>query len=349
MTADAETFLTALLETPSYSGREQAAAELMTAQMQAFGWQAFIDASGSAVGLVGEHGPQVVLLGHIDTVAGVVPVRREAGRLYGRGAVDAKGPLATFVYAAREAQLRGELGCRIVIIGATEEEAASSRGAHHARDTYRPDFCVIGEPSGWDRITLGYKGRLLVHYRYEQAAAHSAGELRAAPEQLIEFWQHISDYCTGWNNGRTKLFDQLLPSLRRIASGGDGLNDWVEATIGLRLPPGITAEEVATHLHDLAAPAQITTSGGCEAYQSPRTTPLAGAFLRAIRAQGGSPAFLHKTGTADMNVVGPAWRVPIVAYGPGDSRLDHTPDEHIELEEYRRAITVLADVLSAIR
>jgi [amino group carrier protein]-lysine/ornithine hydrolase len=346
---DAEAFLTNLLAVPSYSGAEQAAAELMVAQMQAFGWQAFVDPSGSAVGLLGDRGPQIVLLGHIDTVAGVVPIRVENGRLYGRGAVDAKGPLATFVFAARMAELRGELGCRIVVIGATEEEAASSRGAHHARDTYRPDLCVIGEPSGWERITLGYKGRLLIHYRHEQPSAHSAGELRAAPEQLIDFWQQVSALCAAHNQGRTRLFEQLLPSLRQVQSGSDGLQDWVSATIGLRLPPAVDPQQLSGQLQALAGPARLTASGGCSAYQSPRTSPLAAAFVRAIRAHGGTPAFLHKTGTADMNVVGPAWQVPIVAYGPGDSRLDHTPDEHIELAEYRQAISVLADVLSALR
>jgi LysW-gamma-L-lysine carboxypeptidase len=42
-----------------------------------------------------------------------------------------------------------------------------------------------------------------------------------------------------------------------------------------------------------------------------------------------------------MNVVGPLWQCPIVAYGPGDSALDHTPNEHLSLDEYWRAITVL--------
>jgi LysW-gamma-L-lysine carboxypeptidase len=346
---DAERFLTELIATPSYSGAEQAAAELMVAQMQAFGWQAEVDPSGSAVGMLGDRGPQIVLLGHIDTVGGVVPIRIENGRLYGRGAVDAKGPLATFVFAARMAELRGDLGCRIVVIGATEEEAASSRGAHHARDVYRPDLCVIGEPSGWERITLGYKGRLLVQYRHEQPSAHSAGELRAAPEQLVEFWQQVSTLCADHNQGRTRLFDQLLPSLRQIQSGSDGLQDWVSATIGLRLPPGVDPQQLSNRLHEIAGPVQLTLSGACSAYQSPRTSPLAAAFVRAIRSHGGTPTFLHKTGTADMNVVGPAWNVPIVAYGPGDSRLDHTPDEHIELAEYQRAIAVLAGVLSALR
>ncbi len=53
------------------------------------------------------------------------------------------------------------------------------------------------------------------------------------------------------------------------------------------------------------------------------------------------PGFVVKTGTSDMNVVGPAWQCPILAYGPGDSNLDHTPNEHIHLDEYWQAVQVL--------
>ena len=50
-----------------------------------------------------------------------------------------------------------------------------------------------------------------------------------------------------------------------------------------------------------------------------------------------------------MNVVGPHWPdTPIVAYGPGDSSLDHTPDEHIDLNEYQQAIEVLVGVLELL-
>jgi len=54
-----------------------------------------------------------------------------------------------------------------------------------------------------------------------------------------------------------------------------------------------------------------------------------------------------KSGTSDMNVVGPAWRCPILAYGPGDSSLDHTPEEHVPLQEYWRAVLVLEEALRA--
>jgi LysW-gamma-L-lysine carboxypeptidase len=52
-----------------------------------------------------------------------------------------------------------------------------------------------------------------------------------------------------------------------------------------------------------------------------------------------------KTGTSDMNVVAPVWKCPIVAYGPGDSALDHTPHEHLDLDEYWRAVLVLEATL----
>ncbi len=341
-------FLTALLHIPSLSGQEAAAAAFLVEQMRGFGWEAFVDPAGNAVGHLGESGPLVVLLGHIDTVPGEVPVRVEDGKLYGRGSVDAKGPFATFVMAARRAQLAGHLRCRLALVGATEEEAASSKGAHYARDQYAPQFCVIGEPSSWDRITLGYKGRLLAYYRHQQPSAHSAGELCAAPELMADFWAAVQARCAAHNAGREKLFEQLIPSLRRVASGGDGMADWAEATVGLRLPEGVDPSALAEELAALAAPAELRTEGDCPAFRSPRTTPLAGAFVRAIRAQGGQPAFLHKTGTADMNVVGPAWACPIVAYGPGDSRLDHTPNEHVEVDEYYKAISVLADVLAQV-
>jgi LysW-gamma-L-lysine carboxypeptidase len=55
-----------------------------------------------------------------------------------------------------------------------------------------------------------------------------------------------------------------------------------------------------------------------------------------------------KTGTADLNIVAPAWGCPAVAYGPGDSALDHTPNEHISLAEYSRAVKVLVAVLKQL-
>ena len=85
-----------------------------------------------------------------------------------------------------------------------------------------------------------------------------------------------------------------------------------------------------------------------EGVRSGKQIPLVPPFLRAVRAQGGTPRFTVKLGTSDMTVVGPVWQCPILAYGPGDASLDHTPEERIVLAEYLRAIDVLTEVLVSL-
>ena len=70
-------FLRGALEIPSVSGSEREVAKYLAAGMERLGMKAWVDEADNARGVLG-HGPlQVVLLGHIDTVAGVVPVRIE--------------------------------------------------------------------------------------------------------------------------------------------------------------------------------------------------------------------------------------------------------------------------------
>jgi len=337
-------FLEQMLRIPSFSGQEGEVARFLVEQMRALGFHSYVDGAGNAVGEAGA-GPEIVLLGHIDTVPGVVPVRIDDGKLYGRGAVDAKGPFATFVAAAARLLARGELRARLVLVGAVEEEAASSKGAHYVVDRYAPIACVIGEPSGWDRLTLGYKGRLLVEGRWEQPMAHSAGRDVAVAERAVGFWNAVAARCAAHNEGKAQLFEQLLPSLRAIASGSDGLADWAALTIGIRLPPGVDPDALKQALAGAGFGGQLHFRGGCPAYRGDKNNPLVRAFLKGVRAAGGTPGFLLKTGTSDMNVVGPAWRCPILAYGPGDSSLDHTPEEHVDVAEYLRAIEVLERAL----
>lgn len=344
MSMEAVEFLRRMLEIESLSGREEALARFLVDQMQARGFDAHVDAAGNAVGVLGAGPREIVLLGHMDTVPGEISVRLETDRLYGRGAVDAKGPLATFVLAAANA---GPLpDTRLVVVGATEEEAATSRGARHAVELYAPDACIIGEPSGWDSITLGYKGRLLIDYHVEQPMAHTAGPDPAVAEAAVDWWKALEANAVEFNRGPQRAFDQLLPSLRSIRTESDGLIEAVDVTVGFRLPPNYDVDRLETIARELAGPATVRCYSYEPAFRASNRTPLVRAFLRSIRAAGGQPTFKLKTGTSDMNVVGPVWRCPIVAYGPGDSRLDHTPDEHIEVPEFLRATDVLAQALT---
>jgi len=119
-------------------------------------------------------------------------------------------------------------------------------------------------------------------------------------------------------------------------------------TLGFRLPLGTSPESVAAALSD-GEGSVVRVYGAEPAFTAARDTALSRALRSAIRAHGGQPRFVHKTGTSDMNVVGPLWNCPIVAYGPGDSALDHTPDEHIDLDEYLLSISVLSTALEHLR
>ncbi len=347
---------TALLERmvaiESPSGGESELAAFLVEAMHELGFDAHVDGAGNAVGVkqaddAGADARELVLLGHMDTVPGDVPRKIENGKLYGRGAVDAKGPLATFLLAC--AGVEPAPGTRLVVVGAVEEEAPSSRGARYRAGRHRPEACIIGEPSGWDAFTLGYKGCLRLQYAYEQPCGHGAGPQGTAAERAAEFWQAIvslaREHDEALGERRERLFDRLLPSLAGLRTHTDGLTDRVAADIGFRLPPKFDTSALRARLTELAGDATLHFHGEEQAWTSARTTPLARAFHRALRAAGATPRLKHKTGTSDMNVLGPVWRCPIVAYGPGDSLLDHTPNEHIVLAEYERAIDVLERTL----
>src|SRR5215207_2902381 len=137
---DFETLI-GLVSQHSPSGQERGAVEWLVARMKLLGYDAaFIDEAGNTVGMMGRGPRQVVLLGHIDTVPGEIPVRREGipphEVLYGRGSVDAKGPLACFTDTV--AQLGAVDGWQFIVIGAVEEER-NSEGARYVATNYKPD------------------------------------------------------------------------------------------------------------------------------------------------------------------------------------------------------------------
>lgn len=342
-------FLHRLLSIPSPSGEEEAIALYLVKEMAALGFRTHLDGVGNVVGSMGnpEAERRIVLLGHMDTVPGSIPVRREGDRLYGRGAVDAKGPLAAFVLAAARTAPR-LANAHLVVIGAVEEET-QSRGAHHLASAMPPPTCaIIGEPSGWQGITLGYKGAMTVGYRLVRPNRHTAGSRSTPAQEAVRFWNQLHAHTEALNQGQARRFHRLDASLQAMRTFGDGLTEGVEMTIGLRLPPGSDATGLQGLLRSWSSGAELAFPYSEPPFQSPKNTPLVRSLLRAIRAEGGTPRFKLKTGTSDMNVVGPAWGCPVVAYGPGDSMLDHTPDEQIEIAEFLQGVNVLAGALEIL-
>ncbi len=362
-----------LVAIPSLSRQEAAASTWLAFQMRAVGFdRAFIDDAGNAVGELGDPSASriIVLLGHIDTVPGHIPVRIEAAdggenaALYGRGSVDAKGPLAAFVAgAARFGSAAAKAAnLRIVVVGAVEEEAATSKGARFIASRFDgkrepvPAACIIGEPSHWNRVTLGYKGRLLLDFTADQPMAHTAGPDASVGSVVVDFWNWVTAHAARVNAGKDKVFDQLSPSLRRfITSTNEQMHDTVDGQFAWRLPVGFDADRFTKELDAVVSGLSRTTTfklkfrGYEKPWRGDRNNALVRSFLAGLRSVEPSEklGFVLKTGTSDMNVVAPVWQCPIVAYGPGDSALDHTPNEHLSVDEYWKAVNVIEQTLIA--
>jgi len=336
-----------LVAIPSVSRDEAAAVRWLVARMAARGFRAQVDEAGNAVGEIGSGPRHVVLLGHIDTVPGDIPVRLEDGALVGRGAVDAKGPLAAFVAAASEPVP----GVRVTVVGAVEEESPTSKGARHRAGLPAPDWCVVGEPSGWDGVTVAYKGRLVLGLDLARPARHGAAPGATCAEEALALWERIRAAAAA-RAGGARAFERLDCRLEGMEGGeSDGLVERSALQLGYRIPPGLRSAEIEAEVralvatHDGDARVTVERLAAEEPARTPRTSALASAFVRAIADAGGRAVFKEKSGTSDLNILAPAWGCPMVAYGPGDAAYDHTPLERLDLGDYARGIAVLRGVL----
>ncbi|MFD4482993.1 M20/M25/M40 family metallo-hydrolase [Streptomyces sp. NPDC058471] len=328
------------IESPSY--QEDRIGAYLVQEMKTLGYdRAWIDDAGNAIGVIDRGpGPVVMLLGHMDTVEGEVPVRIESDRLFGRGAVDAKGPLATMICAAASAaDFRGT----VIVVGAVEEETPGSRGAMEIRRTHsRPDALVIGEPSGWNTVVLGYKGKLDLTYRVQVEATHPSNPLPKASELAADAWQQLLDLL-GPDAGHGS-FDTPGPTL--VSFTGDLVT--ARAEFSIRTPIGFDDTTLVRQLRERLPQGEVEVVNAVRAVRTTRTDPVVRALARGIRAHDERPTMKVKTATSDMNTLAEVWDIPMATYGPGDSRLDHADDEHILLSEYFNGIRVLTSALEQL-
>lgn len=324
----ARDLLVELVSIPSPSGEEAACADRVHSFFEEHGREVWRDEMGN----VRAPGDDAVLLtSHLDTVPGSPPVRVEDGKLWGRGSVDAKGSLAAMAVAA---VLTG-----VSFAGVVREETDSAGAAHLITDRPQPDAVINGEPSGWQGITLGYRGSMRGTYTATTPAGHAAGPDPNAIEDALGWYEAlvadvVADDAVGFNSY----------SLTPVSIEGGPTDGWtgVEASITVdgRIPPGGSAEAIRS--------ASTVGDGGRVEWERPippvvadARSRVANALRASIREVGGVPRLLHKTGTADMNRYADAWEVPIASYGPGDSALDHTADEHLRLAAFDDAVSVL--------
>lgn len=342
---DPAVVLDELLRIPSPTGDVDAAAERLTTLAEEAGYETERDAGGNVVMSWGTGDPSagIVLLGHLDTVPGDIPVRHQHGRLHGRGAVDAKGPLAAALAAVSRLQRRDHRP--ITVIAACDEEGPSM-GARHLCGVVPPAALIVLEPSGWDTITTGYRGCVRVSATITRSSAHHAGPIAGAADCLVDRLAVLRDTVTG---DAERAVDRIQLRVNALSVRDDGDAERATAGIELRIPIGTTVDDIVHRVRELMGDGRVVVETACEAVTVSRSNQTARALARAVVAAGGRPRYTTKTGTSDLNVVLPAWRCPAAVYGPGDCTLDHTPHESIDIGELRKGADVLEVALRALR
>ncbi|MCL2009040.1 MAG: M20/M25/M40 family metallo-hydrolase [Synergistaceae bacterium] len=361
----ARELLIRLVEIPGVTGDESKACEYLARALPAYGWDdARIDAVGNVIAGRGNGDREIILMGHIDTVAGGPSFRLEEapdGRgeiLWGRGSVDARGPLCAFAVAGGAAVVPD--GWRLIFIAAVGEEG-DSRGARHVIPLYSPKACVIGEPSGTSGITIGYRGHLRIQLSAGDGGAHRSGDAGPATACLLAASDVLREIQRR-DNAAKPVIERPSGAVITMEGGEESTGRTGMVDLDVRLPLGADPEVWSAELLEIANEHfrcrhvphgnEINTkrvfSAQCvssiPAHVSDKNNRLATALRGAIREAGFAPRLLVKGGTADFNLAA-AWQCPVAAYGPGDSKLDHTDKERVSVSEYLTAASILKNAL----
>ncbi|MFJ6513889.1 M20/M25/M40 family metallo-hydrolase [Streptomyces sp. NPDC091406] len=334
------TLLSRAVELSSVSRDEHEIAHFLSQWCAERGIEAVIDAAGNLVATRGSGSKRLLLLGHLDTVPHRWPVGWGDGDiLTGRGSVDAKASLVSYLEMLAEIDVPQDVQIRVV--GAVQEEITGD-GAFFARDHYPADAVIVGEPSGAKALTIGYYGLVKARLSTREQTEHTAGkDVRTAGDRMVEVLRRIREDVA-------KLDPEAMVAVLGIDARNEGNVQAGEAVVDVRVPPQLEVEELLRTLREATAdPVRLEVLRATPGVATPRSSSLVKSFQRAFRATGTArPRFVMKKGSSDMNTLATTWHgIPMVAYGPGDSKLDHTPHEHISAAEFREARSVLDEAV----
>jgi LysW-gamma-L-lysine carboxypeptidase len=340
----------------SPTGSEGRLASYLCSRMKELGYKKVrLDRAGNAIGETGEGKMRLLLCGHMDTVPGRLPFRATRGFLYGRGAVDAKAPLCALMYAGAKAS---SAGVKVIFAGVVAEEGDGLGIQTLIRAGTKYDFAVFGEPSGADRLTIGYRGRVAM-----KLALSSAGGHASSPWAHVSALDELYSVIRGLRglegeNAQADHFRSLSISPTLVSAGTyhNVIPPRCEATFDVRIPPGMSDSAVQKAIERVVrSSVQSSTSVDVKfeeatpPFEADPNSVLCRAFQRAIITKlKKKPVLVRKTGTGDVNTLASAMRSQCVTYGPGESEYSHTDEESVSVPDYLESINVLEEAIKQI-
>ena len=328
-----------IVAVPSPTGHEEDAARMLADRLPRFGWEtSHLDGAGSVIATRGNGDKELVLLSHIDTVPGGPKLFVNEERIEGRGSVDAKSPCCALAVGGGAVEVPRDW--RITFVAAVGEEI-DSRGARFRMPLHEPAALVVGEPTGSNGVALSYRGRILFSFVAEDSGAHRSGSPGPMSDTVLaaaSMMQITENMGKGYSIAIMEM--EGHEAGRRSAS----------ITMDLRTPIGAQQEELELMLNETAAAfgVGLNVIEYVPPHEVHKSDPVIRAFRTAIRdVTGEPPRVLAKQGTCDFNVLS-TWGCPMGAFGPGDSKYDHSSNEQIEIKEFLRGVEVVKG-MEAIR
>lgn len=373
---------------PSFSGQEQAVAELLRDAMTAYGFDLVeIDRYGSVLGCIrgNRPGKRILMDGHIDTVG--IPDSTawthapfgaevtEDGRIYGRGTSDMKGSVTAMLSAAAyfAQDIERDFAGEIWISCTVHEECFEGVSSRLVSQRVKPDCVIIGEATT-TTLKIGQRGRAEVVIETEGAPCHSSN-----PEKGVNAVYHMCSVI--------QAMQELVPDIHPILGAGiyeltdivsspypgaSVVPQYCRATYDHRLLVGETEESVLAQVQSVLdnvasnvpglkarvwlAEAKETCWTG-ELIHAKRFFPawlldeddeLVKKVRSGLRSAGIDAPLSHFSFCTNGSHFCGEAGIPTVGFGPSLENLAHTVDEYIEVEQLFRACEGFYAILMAL-
>jgi acetylornithine deacetylase len=264
--------------------------------------------------------PRVTFSTHIDTVPPFYPSREDDQFIWGRGACDTKGIIASMIHAARELVAEGVRGIALLFVVGEERNSAGAWAA--AKQNRGSRYLINGEPTE-NKLALGSKGALRYEITAKGRMAHSA-------------YPHLGESAI------EKLLD-ALELVRRVKLSTDEVLGASTLNIGT-IKGGRAPNVISDHAHAEIFIRLVDSGDFTRVAIKEAVAGFADAdevlFIPAVHL-GSLPGFETSvvSYTTDIPAFAGAWGKPFL-FGPGSIHHAHTDHEHIPKAEILSAIEI---------
>jgi acetylornithine deacetylase/succinyl-diaminopimelate desuccinylase family protein len=326
----------------------------------------------SVIATIGSGNPVVMLHAHTDTVPVAATeatawssdpfmVQQRDGKLYGKGSVDDKGPLAAMMIAFSKFARRGHVGT-LILVAAAEEEMGGQLGTRwlvEAGLLPQCDLIVVGEQTA-NRVATAHKGVMRATVVTRGVSVHATN-----PDRGVNAINAMARVVLSLERYHHELSERHHPLVGTptcnvgVIQGGATANavaDQCLIHLDRRMIPGEKPEEVQRELWEVVsaahiAPATIEMSEFLfsSPFESQLKTPLGRAFLECSSALTGAPVepIGYLPGSDAKHLLSLA-RGDIVIFGPGSYEVAHTHDEYVDIAELETCEQVISSFLERI-